>query len=138
MGAAPKEDFVSIDVLAKKLGIPTFTQVMKKIGHRITGNSSENDAIMAEALSGQSKDWKLAGIDKGSMFLNDVRRHVYRVRSRSGAVYNFGKSIDKATEMIVNEGCDPGKIPVKMELREDHSTGMINEITWEIPPLETA
>lgn len=99
-----------------KYGMPTFEQFAKNPNKYRLGESSMVDAI-----------------DKGTSLFSNVSHHVYKIKTKSGMLYDCGQSLEKVEMIAKQEGYRLTQLKPKPEMREGFSTRMYVEVTFEVP-----
>lgn len=99
-----------------KFGLPTFEQFRQN-----------------PAKWRMPKDIMLQKIDEGSQQFVTIRKHLYFAVLPDGRTIACGDSLARCERTLSDEGYDIIKCKVKPQLVEDHSTGAICKVYFEVP-----
>lgn len=109
-------DLADVSKNPKKYGLPTFEEFAKNPDkYRL------------------KKEYALDAIDKGTSLFRNVSHHVYKIKTKSGMIYDCGESLEKAQYIAKQEGFDLTELKCCPEFREGFSTRIYLEVTFEVP-----
>ncbi len=99
-----------------KYGLPTFEEFAKNPDKWRYGSNQIVNAI-----------------DRGTSLFSNVSHHTYKIKTKSGMIYDCGQSLEKAEYVARQEGYGLADLKCRPEMREGFSTKMYVEVLFEVP-----